>query len=145
LESLSYGNSQHQALSQSNVGEIGLHTAWSVWLIFVAVTAVPHREFSKFSPQVGNLEILDTGSGSVTLQAQVNYTNPTPYSATLPYVNILLISNGTTIGHLSVKNILVTPGLNKNVLAQAVYDPSTFSGDDGLSAGRELISQYVSG
>jgi hypothetical protein len=97
------------------------------------------------APSVSNFSIVDTSPTSMTLQALVNFTNPTNYSATVPYFNINLLVNGTTIGQGIVRDLLVHPGNNTNRVVQAVWDPFTFGGEEGQSIGREWLSQYVSG
>ncbi|KAF2491039.1 hypothetical protein BU16DRAFT_530611 [Lophium mytilinum] len=97
------------------------------------------------SPKIGNLKILDTGATSLTLQAEVNFTNPTNYSATVPYFNINILVNDTILGSATATNVFVVPGNNTNVTITAVYDPFGNSGEKGKAVGRELLSQYISG
>ncbi len=91
------------------------------------------------------MNILHTGPSSLTLQAEVNFTNPTQYSATVPYVNINILVNGTVLGQATAKNVAVVPGPNKNIIIEALWDPLTSSGKKGAAVGRELLSQYGSG
>ena len=95
--------------------------------------------------KVGNLSIVDTSPTSITLQAHVNLTNPTNYSATVPYFNLNILVNGTKLGQATAKDIEVHPGNNTNILISAVWDPSTNGGEKGKEVGKELLSQYVSG
>jgi len=96
-------------------------------------------------PEVGNLQILDTNPDGLIVQAEVNFTNPTQYSATVPYVDIKVLTNNTLLGHATAKNVSVVPGTNRGILVQAVWEPSVAGGKQGLSVGRELLSQYISG
>ncbi|KAF2759691.1 hypothetical protein EJ05DRAFT_463127 [Pseudovirgaria hyperparasitica] len=96
-------------------------------------------------PQVGNLEIIDTDDRSVTVQARVNLTNPTNYSAIVPYVNINILNNDTILGHAIAENITVHPGNNTNLPVKAIWQPGVAEGAKGHKIGRELISQYLSG
>jgi len=80
----------------------------------------------------------------LTLQAKVNLTNPTQYSATIPYVDINILTNNTILGHATVRNVEIVPGNNTNVTVQAIWDPSSH-GPNGAAIGRELLSQYISG
>jgi hypothetical protein len=75
----------------------------------------------------------------------INITNPTDYSAMVPYVNIKLSSNGTEIGHATARNVSIVPGPNHNILTEALWDPLTASGEKGVAQGKELLSQYISG
>jgi len=100
--------------------------------------------FLPIRPKIGNLTILDTNPGGLVLQAQVNFTNPTEYTATVPYVDIKILTNDTLLGHVTARNVSVVPGNNTNILVQAVWEPSA-AGDKGKLVGRELLSQYISG
>ena len=96
----------------------------------------------KFEPEVGSLRILDTTTSTITLEAKVDITNPTDYSATVPYVNIKLLSNGTEIGSAWARNVSLRPGKNYNILVESLWDPV---GPQGVAQGSELLSQYTSG
>jgi hypothetical protein len=96
-------------------------------------------------PRVESLDIVHTTQSSVHVEAIVNFTNPTPYSATIPYVDVLLLSNGTTLAHLSGRAMSVVPGNNTGVSVMAVWNPLAFGEDAGVIAGRDFLSNYVSG
>ncbi|KAL2073187.1 hypothetical protein VTL71DRAFT_10511 [Oculimacula yallundae] len=102
-------------------------------------------DLKSFKPQVGELKVLSTSRTSLNLEARVNFTNPTEYSAQIPYFNIHILNNGSIIGDATANNIVVTPGNNTNVLVQATWDPTKFGGKKGAAIGRELLSQYISG
>ncbi len=95
--------------------------------------------------KIGNLSIVDTSYTSITLEARVNLTNPTNYSATVPYFNINILVNGTHLGQATAKNVKVHPGNNTNIVISAVWDPYTNGGSEGKTVGKELLSQYISG
>ena len=97
------------------------------------------------APKIGNLSIIDTSPTSITLQALVNLTNPTNYSATVPYFNINILVNDTVLGQATAEDIYVHPGNNTNIQITAVWDPTKNSGEEGKAIGKELLSQYVSG
>lgn len=101
--------------------------------------------FEKFSPKVGSLKILDTSKSMILLEAKVNVTNPTNYSATIPYVNINFLSNATQLGFAVAEGVSISPGENNNILVHATWEPLGASGKQGLAAGKELLSQYISG
>ena len=107
--------------------------------------AISGGDLKGFSPQLGSLRILDTTKSTLSMGVEINITNPTEYSATVPYVNIKLSSNGTEIGHATARNVSVVPGLNHNIFVEALWDPLTPSGQKGLAQGKELLSQYISG
>lgn len=81
----------------------------------------------------------------MNLQARVNFTNPTDYSARIPYINIHILNNDSIIGDATAHNIFVAPGNNSNILVDATWDPTGFGGLNGAKIGRELLSQYISG
>lgn len=80
----------------------------------------------------------------MSIQAVVNFTNPTNYSATVPYFNINILVNNTVLGQVVAKDIDVHPG-NTNLVASVVWDPFTHSGAHGKEIGRQFLSQYISG
>ena len=88
---------------------------------------------------------MSTGKTSVNLQARVNFTNPTEYTAEVPYFNLHILNNGSIIGDATARNVFVTTGNNTNVLVEATWDPTRFGGGKGAKIGRELLSQYISG
>lgn len=118
----------------------------------VCKTAIGHgdgdkggKDLKSLNLQMGNLSITDTSPTSITLQAYVNFTNPTNYSATVPYFNINILANNTILGQATARDVIVYPGNNTNVVVTAVWDPFTQSGEKGKNIGKELLSQYVSG
>jgi hypothetical protein len=96
-------------------------------------------------PSIFDLKVLSTSNTSINLQARVNVTNPTEYSALIPYLNIHISNNGSVIGDVTLQNLSVIPGNNTNLLVLATWDPSTFGCENGTKIGRELLSQYISG
>lgn len=100
---------------------------------------------ASFSPKVGDLEILGTTKSSITFEAKVNITNPTEYSATVPFVNVNMLVNDTVLGHATAENVSVVPGPNYDIPVLAVWNPSEKGGRTGFHVGEELLSQYVSG
>ena len=109
------------------------------------LVAIKRGGVGSFTPKIGNLQIIDTGKTSLTLTASVNFTNPTEYSATVPFVDIHILTNGTLLGHATAKDIKVVPGVNTNILVTAVWDPQTMGGEEGHHVGVEFLSQYISG
>ncbi|KAI9701591.1 MAG: hypothetical protein M1836_001647 [Candelina mexicana] len=93
-----------------------------------------------FSPKVGSLEVVDTGLRTLSIQARVNFTNPTKYSTYVPYLNIHILNNNTVLGQALAKDVTIVPGPNDNIPVQALWDPSS-SGLEGEHIGKELLSQ----
>ncbi|EUC50097.1 hypothetical protein COCMIDRAFT_83015 [Bipolaris oryzae ATCC 44560] len=100
---------------------------------------------SALNVKVGNMAIVDTSPTSLTITAMVNFTNPTNYSATVPYFNINVLANGSHIGSATVKDMEVVPGNNTNHLVSLHWDPYEYGGHKGKEIGAELLSQYISG
>lgn len=88
---------------------------------------------------------MNTGKTSLGLQARINFTNPTEYTANVPYINIHILNNGSVIGDATARNVSVIAGNNTDVLVEATWDPAKFGGEKGRKIGRELLSQYISG
>lgn len=118
---------------------------------FTALSGAPNKTpISGFNPKIGALQILDTTKSTLTLAAKFNVTNPTEYAATVPYVNLHVLCNGTILGYAVARNLSVVPGSNHDLEVTAVWDPTSSSRDgkddgQGVRVGRELISQYISG
>ncbi|KAI0009283.1 hypothetical protein F4779DRAFT_582825 [Xylariaceae sp. FL0662B] len=110
----------------------------------IPVKPLPKGSIGNIDPKVGSIKIVDTTSDSITLQALVNLTNPTPYTAYVPFVNIHVLNNGSVLGDATVENLDVTQGENSNILVTAKWNPS-MDGHISRQIGRELISQYLSG
>lgn len=79
------------------------------------------------------------------MQALVNITNPTQYTAIIPYLNIHILEHGQVLGEAIAKNLDLKLGNNTNVHVRATWDPASFGGQRALEVGRELLSDYVSG
>ena len=97
---------------------------------------------SRFNPKIGSLKILDTTESSILLQVKVNITNPTPYSANVPYVDIKILNNDTVLGNATARNVSVVPGNNSDIVVEALWKPD---GEGAMTVGRNLLSQYISG
>ncbi|KAI0831608.1 hypothetical protein F5Y06DRAFT_281418 [Hypoxylon sp. FL0890] len=110
----------------------------------IPVKPLPKGAIGSIDPKVGSLRVLDTTSDSITLQALVNVTNPTPYTAHIPYVNVHVLNNGSVLGSATVEDLDIVKGPNSNVLVTAKWNPP-MGGDRGRKIGRNLISQYLSG
>ena len=111
----------------------------------VFVKPIGGGSLSAFKPRIGDLKILETTNSSLKLQAKVNMTNPTVYSAHVPYVNIHILHNDTLVGHATAENMDIVPGNNTNLLVEAVWSPFDLGGPNGSEVGRNLLSQYISG
>ncbi|KAL2015740.1 hypothetical protein VTK56DRAFT_4887 [Thermocarpiscus australiensis] len=95
-------------------------------------------------PRVGNIEVTGTTSTAISFKATVNITNPTPYSAHIPFVSIHIQSNGTTVGEARAENLDIKSGNNTDLAVSATWNP-LMGGRKGIQRGRDLLSAYLSG
>lgn len=91
-----------------------------------------------------DLSVTGTTKTALNLQVKVDFTNPTNYSAVIPYFNLHILHNNSIIGDATVRNQLVTPGNVTDFTVQVSWDPA-MGGAKGRKIGRELLSQYISG
>ena len=87
------------------------------------------------APIISNLSIYDSTVDSLILQAVANITNPTDYSAHVPYVNVSVIVNDTLVGY-AWASADVVPGPNE-ILVRISFDRTEI--------GRQWLSQFISG
>lgn len=99
----------------------------------------------QLNPQIASLELGPTTDSSALMKTKVNITNPTKYSATIPMADFALLYNTTTVAHIICRNVSIVPGVNTDISVDFLWCPLDADGSDGMSAGREMISQYVSG
>lgn len=96
-------------------------------------------------PHIESLELADTTESSALVKVTINLTNPTSYMASVPFVDFVLVYNGTMVGRVAGKNISIVPGMNRGIYAELNWAPLGYGGQEGVVAGREMISRYVSG
>jgi hypothetical protein len=107
-------------------------------------SALPRNTIGDLKPELADIRILSTSRTSIHLEALVNITNPTPYTADIPYLNVHVVKNGSVVGEATVQNVSVTTGKNVNLHLAATWDPS-MGGESGMQIGRNLLSQFLSG
>ncbi|KAM7218785.1 hypothetical protein V8F06_005799 [Rhypophila decipiens] len=110
----------------------------------IPLKPLPHGIFDTLEPQASDIEVVETDPTSVLIRASVNITNPTPYSAHIPFISVHVLCNGTVLGEVTAKNLNLTTGNNTNLVVTALWKPS-LGGPVGSQNGRDLISQYLSG
>src|SRR5688572_3747047 len=110
--------------------------------MLTVVSGIPRESFKEFLPQVSDLRIINTTSTGIQLQALLNCTNPTPYTAWVPYVNAHIYANESMIGEAIARDINVTVGNNSNIRVTATWDPFLFGGEASRNASRTLLSEY---
>lgn len=101
--------------------------------------------FEALHPRIESLEISHTTESSVLLKVNVNFTNPTAYSAKIPLTDLSVLSNGTAVGHVTGRDLVVKPGVNTGVSLDVSWNPLESGGKEGVIAGQDLVSAYVSG
>ncbi|KAH7157097.1 hypothetical protein EDB81DRAFT_788842 [Dactylonectria macrodidyma] len=111
----------------------------------IPVNGLPGDAFAQLNPQVGEIQILNTSETGVHLQALVNITNPTEYTAVVPYINIHILHEGEILGEAVATNVDFGLGNNTNMLVRSTWDPMRFGGEKAHKIGRKLLSDYVSG
>ncbi|KAJ0420724.1 hypothetical protein BJY00DRAFT_119707 [Aspergillus carlsbadensis] len=97
------------------------------------------------SPHLESLALGGTTESSLIVKTAVNFTNPTQYSISLPFVDLLLVYNSTKIAHMTTKDVRIVPGANSAVPIDLRWSPLDLDGPSAVLAGQDLISQYVSG
>ena len=100
---------------------------------------------SLFKPKITDLQIVNTSSTGLTVRALINITNPTNYTATVPYVDIHVIKNGSLLGHVTAQNLEIKSGNNSHLAVITTYNPFLLGGANATIIGRDLLSQYISG
>jgi hypothetical protein len=100
-----------------------------------AIFVKPISRDGFFGPKISDIKVVDSSRDSLTLQANANISNPTEYSAHVPYVNVSIIINETLVGY-AWSSAEVKPGFN-DIQVRASWDTS--------AVGAEWISRFLSG
>ncbi|EAU34560.1 conserved hypothetical protein [Aspergillus terreus NIH2624] len=103
------------------------------------------RFLDHFGAQVESLKLGASTASSLTIETTLNVTNPTEYSATVPFVDLRMLYNATRVAHVTARNLSIVPGVNSGLSVDLQWSPFDLDGQDGANAGRELVSQYISG
>ncbi|KYK55733.1 hypothetical protein DCS_07697 [Drechmeria coniospora] len=111
----------------------------------VPVKHIPGRTIGALQPQIRDVRIVNTSHTGVLLQAAVRVTNPTPYSATVPYVSLHIMKDGLLIGEAIAKDIHLRLGDSSDIKISLTWDPLTFGGETARRVSRRLLSEYLSG
>jgi hypothetical protein len=111
----------------------------------IDIIIAPGTSINHLNPRVVSLELRNTTETSLYVSTQMNFTNPTDYSAKIPFVDVLMLYNETALAHIVARNVTVIPGHNANVSIDFSWSPLDIGGADGKQAGRSLISSIASG
>ncbi|KAJ5896121.1 uncharacterized protein N7473_005520 [Penicillium subrubescens] len=111
----------------------------------VPVNIPAGNSIGQINPTIASMELGDTTETSLDVSVRMNFTNPTNYSATIPFFDVEMLFNDTAIAHVFARNLSVVPGNNTNVSIQMTWDPFSNGGEAGVEAGRKFVSSYISG
>ncbi|KAI1825411.1 hypothetical protein F4861DRAFT_199162 [Xylaria intraflava] len=111
----------------------------------VPVKPFPPGDIGTINPKIGSLRVMNSSLDSITLQALVNITNPSPYTAYVPFFNVHFLVNGSILGSGTIQNAGIRKGSNNNLPVTVTWNPATKGDSDDRQVGRDLISQYLSG
>lgn len=59
--------------------------------------------------------------------------------------DLVLLYNGTVVGHVVARDVSLIPGLNTGIHVDLVWNPLASSGANGVDVGRKMVSRYISG
>ncbi|KJZ80411.1 hypothetical protein HIM_00261 [Hirsutella minnesotensis 3608] len=111
----------------------------------IPVKHIPGDNLHALDPQVGDLRVVNTSKTGITLEAKVNLTNVTPYTARVPFISVHVVKDGFIMGEAVVKDVDLRQGNNTGITVTATWDPTTFGRAGGQEVGRKLLSDYISG
>lgn len=97
------------------------------------------------NPRIESIKVWHTTESSILVQTKINFTNPTKYSATIPLADFMILHNGTAVAQVLARNLSVAPGLNSGIRVDLLWNPKDLRGERGETAGRDMLSRYVSG
>ncbi|KAH2801439.1 hypothetical protein KXW19_001114 [Aspergillus fumigatus] len=100
--------------------------------------------FDELMPRLESIEVGHTTDSSMLVKTRMNVTNPTKYSASVPFADFLMLYNGTKVAHITALDIAVASKSDATVRVDIMWEPSK-GGPDGVEAGREFLSKCVSG
>ncbi|KAH6610199.1 hypothetical protein Trco_000219 [Trichoderma cornu-damae] len=109
------------------------------------VKQLPGKSLTKIDPRVSNLVILNTTKHAVHMQASLNITNPTPYTASIPFATVHVYHKGLLIGEVTASHLDLQLGNNTNLAVSATWDPVALGGEESHKAATKLLSDYLSG
>ncbi|PHH93194.1 hypothetical protein CDD83_10743 [Cordyceps sp. RAO-2017] len=111
----------------------------------IPVKHVPGDSLSALEPQFGDLRLVNSSATSMNLRAVVNLTNPTAYTAVIPFLSVHVMKQGYVIGEAVVRDLDLGLGRNSNISVSATWDPLALGHEYGRRVGRRLLSDYLSG
>lgn len=109
------------------------------------VLGLPGNPFSSVQPRVGEISIKTTTTTTILVEAIVNVTNPTPYTADIPYASVHLVSGDHVLGAVSVEGLQMQRGNITNISTSMLWDPIGHGGPGAQNEAKLLLSKYLSG
>ena len=106
---------------------------------------IPTDTLGKLEPRIEDLRILNTSDTGVSMQAKINFTNPTQYTASIPFLNVHVLGGDVVIGEATAQGVDLELGNNTGNIVHATWDPLKFGGDKAQKAAKSLLSDYLSG
>ncbi|KAJ5673866.1 hypothetical protein N7462_009305 [Penicillium macrosclerotiorum] len=89
----------------------------------------------RFNPEVTSLELGDTTESCLSVSVLLNFMNPTNYSASVPFIDALMLFNNTAVAHIIGRDIFIVPGNNTNVMIDFKWSPLANNHTHGVKAG----------
>jgi hypothetical protein len=88
-------------------------------------SALPGNTLSGIAPHLSDLKILNTSDTGISMNAAVNLTNPTPYTASIPYFHIYIhdTKDDCRLGEATARNVDLRQGNNSGIAVNATWDP----------------------
>jgi hypothetical protein len=114
---------------------------------------IPETNLTLLHPRLTDLRLHSSTPHSISLAALTAFTNPTPYSANVPYLSIDFLSRGHRLGAVVVQNTSLQTGENEDIGVLGVYDPlnqnhsnrEAGAGEKARNEGRALLGKFISG
>ncbi|QIW97081.1 hypothetical protein AMS68_002599 [Peltaster fructicola] len=107
--------------------------------------STPADMVTSLNPRIYDLSIVSSTPTTLTISALVNITNPTEYTADIPYLSLHILTNGSILANASVQDIKVGHGNLTALKAVATWNPLGLGGRNALQAGVSFMSQFISG
>lgn len=120
---------------------------------------LPPINTSLLAPRIKDLRVAASTPASLLLAALFDVTNPTEYSASVPYFAVQIWSAGHLLGWVKAERVEVGRGRVRGVGARVAYEPLAAAaaggnggkkhpgkeGEKARAEGRRLLGQFVSG
>ncbi|EFQ98725.1 hypothetical protein MGYG_01743 [Nannizzia gypsea CBS 118893] len=130
---------------QSALGEFIVRDIPSGGNIIVRPPYGSGATFNDINLHMQSIKVVETTKDSVLSRVTVDFTNPTNYTAHMPYFDIKLVHNSSDVAHIIGHNLHIHPGQNTGVKIDALWSPLESGSKEGATAGRDLVSKCVSG